>query len=225
MNVPALSDALLLIILGVYLVQGFELLLWPVHSQFTTLTLLKTGFDETAKDVFPALTGSESVGLLLSLLGTLISVGTFLLPAVIMVRPAVYLSMMPILGAQHNGVILAAALCMAGGTLCTLLGVAALRNQGLRGHAGESTLITSGIFGLCRNPISLGLLGIVVGFFLALPSWGALCGTGIYGLNTHCRIKLEERALERRFGRAYREYNHRVGRYFPKILPHVECAE
>ena len=225
MNIPALQNSLLILILGAYLVQGFELIFWPVHSQFTTLELLKTGFNGTARAVFPGVTCSEPVACALSLLGTLLSIGTFLLPMVVLLFPEVYLLMAPIQGGQNPVVTILAMLCLAGGSVCTLFGVAAFRTRGLTDREEDSVLITSGIFGLCRNPISLGLLGIVAGFLLALPSWVGLCGTGIYGLNTHFRVKLEEGALEQRFGIVYRQYKHRVGRYFPKILSPLECAE
>lgn len=225
MSIPVIQNSLLILILGVYLVQGFELIFWPVHSQFTTVELLKTGCNEPARAVLRGMIGSLPVAFGLCLLGTLISIGTFLLPMVVLLFPEAYLFMAPIQGGQSPVVTTLAVLCLAGGSVCTLFGVAAFRARGLTGHEEDSVLITSGIFGLCRNPISLGLLGIVAGFLLALPSWVGLCGTGIYGLNTHFRVKLEEGALEQRFGQAYRQYKHRVGRYFPKILPPLKCAE
>jgi protein-S-isoprenylcysteine O-methyltransferase Ste14 len=39
-------------------------------------------------------------------------------------------------------------------------------------------------------------------------------GFGIYLLNMHHRILLEESQLEVQFGKSYRAYKHRVSRYF-----------
>ena len=77
-----------------------------------------------------------------------------------------------------------------------------------------STLVQTGIFGITRNPMYLGMLLVLIG-------WGAYLGNAaawlalplsVLLLNT-LQIKPEERLLRQRFGDAYARYAARVRRW------------
>ena len=79
---------------------------------------------------------------------------------------------------------------------------------------GETTvLIRKGLFALSRNPIYVGILAMVCGFFLMAPnalSFG-LMATAVFGLSV--TVRLEEEYLLSKHGDAYREYQSAVRRW------------
>jgi len=77
-----------------------------------------------------------------------------------------------------------------------------------------STIVSSGIFGISRNPIYVAFCLANIGIGLILNSWWVLlsfipAAISIYLL----AIKLEESYLERKFGNEYLEYKSRVRRW------------
>jgi len=75
-------------------------------------------------------------------------------------------------------------------------------------------LVTAGLYKYTRNPMYVGLLTILFGYavwlgsvtpFLVLPLF--------YWLITNMQIKPEERILEAKFGREYRDYKNKVRRW------------
>lgn len=78
-------------------------------------------------------------------------------------------------------------------------------------------LVTAGPFRHCRNPIALGLLGMLLGEAIAFSSTGILL---LFVLATCLAVVqvrwLEEPLLRRRFGQAYEEYCQRVPRWLPR---------
>ena len=78
-------------------------------------------------------------------------------------------------------------------------------------------LVTTGIFGFCRNPIYLAMIVVTAGYTLLVPtplSWILLAGT-VVGMSTQART--EEAYLLRTYGQGFREYARRVGRFLPGI--------
>ena len=77
-----------------------------------------------------------------------------------------------------------------------------------------SAVVTSGIYNFTRNPMYVGILFVLLGWFLA---WGAL--SAVVGLPlfvayiTRYQIVPEERALQAKFGSAYAAYRARVRRW------------
>jgi protein-S-isoprenylcysteine O-methyltransferase Ste14 len=103
------------------------------------------------------------------------------------------------------------------GNVLTFVAVFALRSQVTFHEFGETTrLYTSGIYGWSRNPITVGLILIYAGFFLALPSAAMLIGFSFFLLNSAYRIRMEEIYLQRTFGEEYMRYKRQVGKYLPK---------
>jgi len=101
------------------------------------------------------------------------------------------------------------------GFVIFLLSLASLGNSWRLGidenNPGE--LVTSGIYGLSRNPIYVFFDLYFVGTFLlnGAPIFALLAL--LIGLTLHLQILQEERFLLRAFGQAYRAYCARTGRY------------
>lgn len=84
-----------------------------------------------------------------------------------------------------------------------------------RGNERKGWLILStGIYAKSRNPLHLGQLITLIGFFLCIPSIysGVLLLLGF--LIVFVRVGLEEKVLESVFGEDYFAYEKQVGRWF-----------
>ncbi len=77
-----------------------------------------------------------------------------------------------------------------------------------------TTLVTTGIFRFSRNPIYLGMLIILIAWFVRLGNWIALSGTVFFvAFITQYQIKPEEVVLQQLFGEAYARYKSRTRRW------------
>jgi len=77
--------------------------------------------------------------------------------------------------------------------------------------------VATGPFALCRNPIALGLLGMLLGEALAFSSSGMLLLFVLGVILAHLQVTLvEEPLLKRRFGQQYLDYLERVPRWLPR---------
>ncbi|MFX1313536.1 MAG: methyltransferase family protein [Promethearchaeota archaeon] len=76
-------------------------------------------------------------------------------------------------------------------------------------------LITSGIYGVMRNPIVFGIFLLIIGSFLIIPTVIILiiCIFNIITFNS--KVIDEEKYLLNKFGEVYRNYKNSVGRYLP----------
>ncbi|MEI7577427.1 MAG: isoprenylcysteine carboxylmethyltransferase family protein [Armatimonadota bacterium] len=75
-------------------------------------------------------------------------------------------------------------------------------------------LVTSGVFRRTRNPMYLGFAVMLVGLAIALRNPLAFVGPLAFFLYINkFQIGPEERAMERRFGAAYKEYKQTVRRW------------
>jgi protein-S-isoprenylcysteine O-methyltransferase Ste14 len=93
--------------------------------------------------------------------------------------------------------------------------------------AGERTaLVTTGVFGLVRNPIYTAAITTLAGLALIVPNAVALAGllAAVAGFYLHVRL-VEEPYLDRMHGAAYRGYAARVGRFLPRLGRHAPGAE
>ena len=73
-------------------------------------------------------------------------------------------------------------------------------------------LITTGPYRLSRNPLVVGLVGILLGTSVATRSLPAMVLSGVYVWMSALWIGLEEAVLRRQFGDAYEEYCRQVRR-------------
>ncbi|WP_227817912.1 methyltransferase family protein [Nitrogeniibacter aestuarii] len=78
----------------------------------------------------------------------------------------------------------------------------------------SSALVTTGIYAWSRNPMYVSLLCLLMGYSLQLGHVAAVLGPILFvSYVTRFHIVPEERALEARFGDAYRAYKARVRRW------------
>ncbi|MFL6623583.1 MAG: methyltransferase family protein [Sulfurifustis sp.] len=82
-------------------------------------------------------------------------------------------------------------------------------------HPERTTaLVTGGIYRITRNPMYLGLALVLVGWGIFLSNVLSLLGVVVFlGYLNRFQIVPEERALEARFGEAYRQYKQTVRRW------------
>ncbi len=83
----------------------------------------------------------------------------------------------------------------------------------IRRNPSCDQLKTDGIYSKSRNPITLGIHIVYIGFIFTVPSWIMIFGFIIYCFHMNHKIKIEEKNLESKYGRAFRDYKKRVGRY------------
>jgi protein-S-isoprenylcysteine O-methyltransferase Ste14 len=79
-------------------------------------------------------------------------------------------------------------------------------------------LVTIGLYRYVRNPIYLGVLTIILGYFLWFKTiWMLVYAVAVF-LVCHLFVTLyEEPALKRKFGTAYENYCRSVPRWIPKF--------
>lgn len=78
-----------------------------------------------------------------------------------------------------------------------------------------TSLVTSGIFGVTRNPMYLGLILALVAWAVYLASPVTLIGPVLFWLYiTRFQIIPEERAMAKLFGSGYTDYTAKVRRWF-----------
>ena len=75
------------------------------------------------------------------------------------------------------------------------------------------SLVTSGVYGISRNPQILGAFLTYVGIALLGRSIAATLLATVFLLASLIWIPIEERILEARFGEPYRQYRQRVARF------------
>lgn len=77
----------------------------------------------------------------------------------------------------------------------------------------DSALIHKGLFGVSRNPIFLGMLVMLVGLLLILPTAATLAVTALGFVLIHIQVRLEETFLLEKYGGEYRMYQQHVRRW------------
>jgi protein-S-isoprenylcysteine O-methyltransferase Ste14 len=80
-------------------------------------------------------------------------------------------------------------------------------------------LVTTGPYGLVRNPMMWGIGTLLIGLALALGSVGLWFGLACFVLFVRWFVPYyEEPDMERRFGEEYREYCRRTPRWWPVLI-------
>jgi protein-S-isoprenylcysteine O-methyltransferase Ste14 len=84
----------------------------------------------------------------------------------------------------------------------------------IKGHE----LITSGPYAVVRNPIYLGMFGLMVATGLVFTTWWALLAAiVVFLIGNQVRIRAEERLLRETFGSQFDDYASRVPAFFPRF--------
>lgn len=96
--------------------------------------------------------------------------------------------------------------------------VAAQAQMGLSWRIGIDTkhhtpLVRTGVFGISRNPIFLGMIVTLVGLFLTLPNALTLLAVSLGVILIGVQVRLEEEFLARAHTAEYEEYRRRVRRW------------
>jgi len=76
-----------------------------------------------------------------------------------------------------------------------------------------SPLVQHGLFGVSRNPIFLGMIIMLVGLLLTVPTAATLVITTLGIVLIHIQVRLEEIFLREKYGDAYLNYQKRVRRW------------
>lgn len=76
----------------------------------------------------------------------------------------------------------------------------------------KTKLITNGVFSFSRNPVFLGMIVSLIGFFLLLPTIISLVFLILGSILIQIQIRLEEAHLLQQHGQIYQTYKKRVGR-------------
>ena len=74
-------------------------------------------------------------------------------------------------------------------------------------------LVSSGLFSVSRNPVFLGMLGMAIGLFLAIPTAVTFSALAVFWLCFSVQIRLEEAYLQRTLGAEYADFCSRVRRW------------
>lgn len=79
-------------------------------------------------------------------------------------------------------------------------------------------LVAAGFYRYVRNPMYVGILLILVGYFLWFGFWSLFLYTLFVFITVHLFVTLyEEPTLRRKFGASYEEYLSRVPRWIPRL--------
>ncbi len=77
----------------------------------------------------------------------------------------------------------------------------------------ESALVQHGLFAVSRNPIFLGMLVMLVGMLLILPTAATLTVSALGFVLMHVQVRLEEDFLAKKYGEDYRKHQMSVRRW------------
>jgi protein-S-isoprenylcysteine O-methyltransferase Ste14 len=126
------------------------------------------------------------------------------------------------LGAQVGGIVLAVAGLV--GTLVSQVAMGTSWRIGVR--AGERTgLVTSGPFGVVRNPIFTAMAVTGLGLAMLVPNLVSLAGSALLVLAMQLQVRVvEEPYLVAMHGDTYLRYAARTGRFVPRVGTAVSSA-
>ena len=123
--------------------------------------------------------------------------------------------------------LLGLAIALAGQALrAAVIGFAYIKRGGRNKRVYAARLVTSGLFGVCRNPLYLGNGLIITGLLLVQgnPVTGLL-GLLLFGFAYISIVASEEHFLIRRFGAAYLDYCRKVPRWWPDFRKFAAATE
>lgn len=106
-----------------------------------------------------------------------------------------------------------------------VIGFAYIRRGGVKKKVYADTLVTGGLFGVCRNPLYVGNLAIYFGLLLMHGNPLVILFGGSAFLFAYVAIvAAEERYLRNKFGADYERYCAAVPRWWPNFLAYREAV-
>ncbi len=138
-----------------------------------------------------------------------LKVATFAMPAVEILSIRWKLMALPA-WLQWTGVGIAAL-----GVLFFVAGMLTMKNNWRAGipEKKETSLVTTGIYSISRNPAFVGFDLMYLGIVIAFPNAWHACAAAFTAWLFHKQIKEEETFLEKAFGEEYSDYKNNVRRY------------
>ena len=111
------------------------------------------------------------------------------------------------------------------GLRAAVIGFAYIKRGGLNKRVHAASLVTTGLFGVCRNPLYLGNGLIVAGLLLVHGNpWACLLGALAFGFAYRSIVASEETFLIGRFGADYLDYCRQVPRWWPDFSRFAEAT-
>lgn len=80
-------------------------------------------------------------------------------------------------------------------------------------EVAPDALVTTGLFGLSRNPVFVGMLMMAAGLAVAVPSPAVIACAVAFWIACEIQVRDEERFLQHSFGPAYADYRSAVRRW------------
>ncbi len=117
-------------------------------------------------------------------------------------------------------------LALAGSALrAWVIGLAYIKRGGLDKKVHADTLVSSGMFAVCRNPLYVGNALVLLGLFVVHNNPLAyLIGLIYFGVAYWGIVAAEEKFLREKFGEEYRDYCQRVNRFWPNFRYYGEAV-
>lgn len=107
-----------------------------------------------------------------------------------------------------------------------VIGLAYIKRGGVDRKVYADTLVTTGMFGVCRNPLYVGNALVLVGLFLIHNNpLLYLVGALVFGVSYWAIVSTEEYYLRQKFGLEYTEYCARVNRFLPNFSRYAQSAQ
>jgi protein-S-isoprenylcysteine O-methyltransferase Ste14 len=99
-----------------------------------------------------------------------------------------------------------------------VIGFAYIKRGGMNKKVYADTLVTEGMFVLCRNPLYLGNMTSIIGIFLLHGDLLVVAiGCATYIFIYQCIIFAEEAYLQKKFGKDFTQYCKKTPRWFPVV--------
>ena len=129
--------------------------------------------------------------------------------------PSAYQYVMPIPSLERTSVRLTGSSLLLVSLLWTIVAQAQMGNSWRIGIDTEhrTELVQTGVFGLSRNPIFVGMMFTLLGLFLVIPNVGTLITLLVGVILIGIQVRLEEEYLTSTHGNTYIEYRRTVRRW------------
>jgi len=118
-------------------------------------------------------------------------------------------------------------IALAGSSLrAWVIGLAYIKRGGLDKKVHAETLVDSGMFAVCRNPLYVGNALVLLGLFVVHNNALAyLIGIPFFIIAYWCIVAAEEKFLAAKFGEAYSAYCARVNRFWPDFSRYSDAVQ